>query len=157
MNERQQAAFLWQWSRRRRLGLPRLLIIGAGIGALGGLAFAVLMYVAMTANGGSFSLNEDEIGGLLLPVAQALGPTGFLFAISIPMFAGLGLFLAFTVGRRVEGTYQSLLDGGAQVPETKPPFSWKDRAPGLAVIAGFILLLVWMLVMLWWEIGRGNL
>jgi hypothetical protein len=157
MNERQRAAFLWGWSRRRRMGLGGFLLLGLGVGAVGGLVFAGAMLFAMTANGGTFRVAEEDLSGLMLWFAQTLGPTGFLFAISIPAFAGLGAVLALFAGRRIEWQYQNLLAQGAQPPQSKPQLTWKDRAPSYVVLAGLALLVIWACYMLWRDISTGVL
>ena len=116
MNEHQQAAFLRSWSRRRALGRTRIALIGAGVGALGGLAFATIMLLAMNANGGA-SLNEDAMSPWMMALAKTLGPAPFLFAISIVPFAALGAFMADRVWVMQERQYQSLLAAGARAGE----------------------------------------
>jgi hypothetical protein len=43
VNERQRDLFLYPWSRRRAPGRGRILLRGAVVGALGGIAFAMIM------------------------------------------------------------------------------------------------------------------
>ncbi|MBC7769617.1 MAG: hypothetical protein H7124_12620 [Phycisphaerales bacterium] len=157
MNERQQAMFLWDWSRKRRHGRAGIALLGAGIGAIGGLAFAAIMLYALTLDGATFSVNEDEMGGFFVLIARALGPTGFLFALSIPAFAALAAFVADRIWGVQEGVYHALLSQGARVPAAKPPTTWKDHAPRLTLLCGFGLLVIWVLYMAWWEINRGSL
>jgi ABC-type Fe3+-siderophore transport system permease subunit len=120
MNERQQAVFLWNWSRKRQHGRSRVALIGLAVGAAAGLSFAIIMFVAMTMNGAKFSVAEDELAPILLWLSRSLGPTGFLFAVSIPPFALLGAFLADRVWGFSENMYQGLLDDGASVPSADP-------------------------------------
>jgi hypothetical protein len=119
MNERQQAMFLWSWSQRRGLGRARVALIGAGVGALAGLAFAIIMLAAMTADGGA-SLNEDAMAPWMFALAKSLGPAVFLFVVSVPPFAALGAFLADRVWALQERQYQDLLAAGARVPDEPP-------------------------------------
>lgn len=157
MNERQQAHFLWDWSKKRQGGPIRFMLYAAGIGAVGGIAFASIMLWAMTLNGASFSINEDEMGGFLVLIARALGPTGFLFFLSVPAFALLGVFLSHGLWGMQEGMYQSLMQSGAVPPASKPQLHWKDNAGKWAVVGVFVLLAIWLLYMLHWEITRGAL
>jgi hypothetical protein len=156
MKEHEQAAFLWQWTERRRIGKRGALLFGLGIGALGGLLFAVLMLYAMTANGGTFEVSDD-VAPFFRWLADLLGPTGFLFVVAIPPFALLGAFLANRVWGMLDSRYVALIDAGVRIPDTKPRWSLKDRAPALAVLGGFILLALWLLGMLFWEIERSGL
>jgi hypothetical protein len=119
MNERQQAVFLWSWSRRRALGRARAALIGAGVGALAGLAFAIVMLTAMTASGGA-SLNEDAMPPWMFALGKALGPAVFLFIVSVPPFAAMGAFLADRVWALQERQYHTLLAAGARVPDERP-------------------------------------
>lgn len=157
MNEREQAAFLWQWTQRRKHGRLRVLLLGLGVGAAGGLAFALLMLWAMTYDGGSFSLNQDEMAPFFLWLGRLLGPTAFLFVVSIPPFALLGAFLADRVWGLIESRYHALLDAGARIPSEKPRFTFRERAPALVVLGLFALLALGMLFGLWWEVTRGSL
>lgn len=156
MNERQQAAFLWQWTQRRKHGALRVVSFGAAIGAAAGLLFAILMLWGMTYDGASFRLNEEEMAPFLLWLGRLLGPTAFLFVVSIPPFALLGAFLAYRVWGLVEGRYHALLDAGARVPDEPPTFSLKDRAPGLIVIAVFVLIALGLFYGLWWEVTTAG-
>lgn len=133
------------------------LLVGLAFGAIAGLAFASLMLWAMTMNGATFSLNEDEMGPFLRWLGRLLGPTGFLFAISIPAFALLGAFLANRVWGMMEGQYHAILDTGARVPDAKPKLRWKDRAPTWIVLGFFVCLCAFLLVMIWWEVSHGRL
>ncbi len=157
VNEGQHAAFLWQWSRRRSLGRRGVLLLGLGIGAAAGLLFATLMLWAMTYGGRSFSLNEDEMAPFLLWLGRLLGPTAFLFVVSIPPFALLGAFLADRVWGMVEHRYHALLAAGARVPAEKPAYPLKERMPGLIVLGLFVLLALGLLYGIWWEVTRGSL
>lgn len=148
---------MWKWTRRRRHGRLGVLLLGLAIGAAGGLAFAILMLWGMTMNGASFSLNEDEMSPLLLWLGRLLGPTGFLFAVSIPAFAGLGAILSFRAWDIIEHRYHTLLNTGARVPEERPLLTLKERMPTLIVLAIFGLLVLGALYGLWWELNRGAL
>lgn len=132
-------------------------MLGLGIGAAAGLLFAALMLWAMTYDGGSFSLNEDEMAPFLIWLGRLLGPTAFLFAISIPPFALLGAFLADRVWGVVESRYNALIEAGVRVPNEKPAYTLRERAPGLIVLGIFILLALGMIYGIWWEVTRGPL
>ena len=157
MSERQEQAFLWEWTRRRRFGRVGVLLFGLAIGAAGGLAFAILMFWGMTMNGASFRLNEDEMSPLMLWLGRLLGPTGFLFAVSIPAFAGLGAILSFRAWDMIEHRYHSLLNAGVRVPDERPLLTLKERRPTIIVLVIFGLLVLGMLYGLWWELNRGAL
>ncbi|HYD87222.1 MAG TPA: hypothetical protein VEA80_07095 [Vitreimonas sp.] len=157
MNQRQQAMFLWDWARKRRRGRLAVALVGAGIGAIGGLVFALLMLYAMTSNGGAFYVDEEEAGPILGAVARTLGPTGFLFVLSLPAFAGLGAFLAQRVWGWNDYRYHSLLEAGAIVPPEKPAMTAKERAAKWAVVGGFALGCLFLIAMLISEINRGAL
>jgi|GEM_PF-2150757 len=157
MSEREQDFFLWNWTRRRSRGLSRTLLIGAGVGAIGGLVFALLMLYGMTASGGSFYVDEEEAGPILGAIARALGPTGFLFFLSIPAFAGLGAFLSHFVWGRMERRYHFLIEHGARMPADRPVMTRKERTVKWAVIGGFALLCLFLLGMLIREINHGTL
>jgi hypothetical protein len=154
---RRDEAFLWEWTQRRRYGRLGVLMLGLAIGAIGGLVFAILMLWGMTMNGASFSLNEDEMWPFMLWLGRLLGPTGFLFAVSIPAFAGLGAILSFRVWDMVEHRYHSLLNTGARVPDERPLLTLRERIPTIIVLAIFGLLALGMLYGLWWELNRGAL
>ena len=152
MNPRQQQNFLYEWGKRREAGIGKVLLLGAGVGAAGGLLFAVLMWAASP----NLSLNEDEIAPFLLIYARGAGPVAFLFSLALPAFAGLGAFLAFTAWRRMEVQYWALIHAGARPASQKPVYTWKDRAPGLIVAGVGVLLVCGLLFGLWWELGRGG-
>lgn len=157
MNERQRDLFLWQWSRRRNRGRVGGLLLGLGIGAAGGLLFAILMYWAMTFNGRTFGLNEDEMAPFFLWLGRRLGPAVFLFVVSIPPFALLGAFLAHRAWGMLEDRYHALLNAGARTPDEKPTLTLKERAPHLVVLALIGLLVLGGFFGLWWEVTRGAL
>lgn len=157
MNERQQSIFLWDWARKRRRGFVSVLLTGAGVGAAGGLLFALLMLYGMTANGGTFGINEDATGPILGALARALGPTVFLFFVSIPAFAGVGAFIAGFVWRRMEYQYHFLLEHGARMPADKPVLTAKERNMKWAFVGGLGLVCVFLIGMVIWEISRGAL
>ena len=139
MNERQRDLFLYLWSRRRAPGRARILARGAVVGALGGVAFAMIM-----AHGGAHTpgVHADDTAGQLGSVMR-------LLVLSVPAFAGIGLAGANRVWTSQERTYQSLLAAGARVPDQKPVMTMSDRGPAIAVaivavvIAGFIAVLFW--------------
>lgn len=136
MNERQRDLFLWAWSRRRGIGRVGAGLRGAGVGALGGAVFALLMAPGSSLPGVAA---YDTAGQILSDVR--------LFALSVPAFAFLGWLGADRVWAAQEAMYQSLLRAGARVPDAKPAMSASDRWPAIAVgvaalaIAGFIAYL----------------
>jgi len=136
MNERQRDLFLWQWSRRRAPGLHAIALRGALIGALGGIAFGLLL-----APGPAPGVHAYDTLGQLL--------SGFkVYALSVPAFAAIGWSGAWRVFRSQEAMYQSLLATGARVPAQEPVLQMRDRGPAIAVgiavavIAGFVLFVV---------------
>jgi hypothetical protein len=137
VNERQRDLFLYLWSRRRSPGRARILARGAVVGALGGVAFAMIM-----AHGGAHTPGADDTAGQLRSVVR-------LLVLSVPAFAGIGLADANRVWTSQERMYQSLLAAGARVPDRKPVMTMRDRGPAIAVaivavvIAGFIAALFW--------------
>jgi hypothetical protein len=98
---------------------------GGAIGALGGVAFTLLM--------------GPPAGDFLRMLSMA-----------IPAFGLIGLVGADRVFVAQERMYQSMLEAGAQVPAQKPEMRMADRGPAIAVaiaaaiIAGFILVLIIM-------------
>lgn len=149
--QQRERNFLYEWGKRREGGLGKVLLLGAGIGALGGLFFAMLFWAASP----NLSLNEEELAPFLLLYARAVGP--FLFSLALPAFAGLGAFLAFTAWRTMEARYHALIDSGARPATEKPVYTLKDRAGGLIVIGVAILVLIGLLYGVWWEFNRGSL
>lgn len=154
MNPRRQAIFLWEWSRRRALGRGKVVLLGAGIGALGGIGFGALLLAATA--GSELRLNEDEIAPFVLPFARALGPAGFLFALAAPAFAFLGALGADRLWAMQEFQYRAFIEAGARVPETAPEITWADRAPKWIVVAVALLVVAGLLFGLWWEMQRGT-
>ncbi len=153
MKPSDEGNFLFEWSRKRAGGLKKVLLLGVGIGAAGGLVFAILMAAATP----GISLNEEEMAPFVLLIARALGPLPFLFLVSIGAFAGLGAFLSLTVWRQMEGRYHALLNAGYQPPAQKPVFTLKQRLPGLIVVGVLLLVCIWLVGMVIWEINRGAL
>jgi hypothetical protein len=153
VNAKHEANFLYEWGKRRQGGWRKAMMLGAAIGAASGLLFAVLMLAASP----ELSLNEDEFPPFLLLLARAMGPAPFLFLISLVSFAGLGVFLAFSVWRMMEGRYHSLIASGVRPANVKPVYTLKDRAGGLIVVGVAVLVSIWLIGMLWWEINRGAL
>ena len=136
MNERQRDLFLYLWSRRRTPGQAAIGLRGAGIGALGGLVFALVL---------AGGLDFRGKGGGLVAILPVIERGGALLALSIGAFALLGFVLANRVFAAQEAMYQSMIAAGARVPEQKPVMQAGDRWPAIAVavaaviIAGFIL------------------
>jgi len=148
---------MWEWSQRRTQSRARILWRGAIIGVLGGMLFAALMLYGMTRGGATFGVSQDATGPVLGAIANALGPTGFLFFVSVPAFAGLGAWLAGRVWVMMERRYQLLLQAGERVPLEAPFISAKDRAVKWTIIGGFALLCLSLFAMLIWEINHGAL
>jgi len=158
MNQRQRDLFLWIWSRRRTRGRLNIALIGAGIGALGGLGFTLLFFWLPTLAGQSIgTLDTSEMAPFLAAIADRLGPQGFVALAATLAFGGMGLFMADRVYSLNERQYQALLDAGASIPATKPMLTVADRAPMFAVLAVFAAIAIFLIVMLVWELQRGNL
>lgn len=157
MTSREESIFLYGWARRRREGQRVTLVRGLLIGAIGGLLFAGLMLFAMTQGGASFSINEDAAGPMLSGIAHALGPTLFLFVISIGAFAGLGVFVSIAIWRRMEWRYHALLEAGRHVPPDEPVLTAAEKRTKWIILGGFGLLCVVLIGFVLWEIQRGAL
>ena len=146
MNDRQRDLFLYQWSRRRAPGGARIALRGAVIGALGGLAFAIVLLQDGAQPPG---VHAYDTAGQIRSALTLLG-------LSVPAFAGIGWVGARRVWTANEAMYQAILASGARVPDRKPVLTLADRGPMLAVaitalgIAGFIAYLIW-------AAGTGNL
>ncbi len=136
MNERQRDLFLYVWSKRRGVGQGAVALRGFGVGALGGLVFALMLSGGQTL---------EYRGGAFSGLVSVIGSSGLLLLLSIVGFGLLGLFLANRVFASQEAQYQSILATGAVVPTQKPAMQGADRWPmiavgiAVAVIAGFIL------------------
>jgi len=134
----QRDLFLYQWSRKRAPGRTRIMMRGALIGGVGGLAFALFM-----ANG------AHEPGVAAYNTAGQIGTFLKLIGLSVPAFAGIGLAGARRTYNLQEAMYQSMLDAGARVPDQKPVLKMNERGPMIAVIvtvvviAGLIGTLIW--------------
>lgn len=139
MNERQRDLFLYLWHERRKPGLAAISLRGLIIGALGGLAFAILMMSQIGGDRGSYT-GISVIIPLLANAAK-------LLVLSVPAFGFIGWMGARRVFLSQEAMYQSMLAQGAQVPAQKPSMQAGDRGPAVAVaiavavIAGFIITL----------------
>ena len=142
MNERQRDLFLWLWSRRRKIGRAGVGLRGAGVGALGGLAFALLLSSAGASVPG---VHAYDTAGQILSAARLLG-------LSIPAFAFLGWLTADRVWMAQESQYQALLDAGARVPGRKPQMQPGDRGPAIVVgvVAAVIAVLILSLFVAYW-------
>ena len=125
MNERQRDLFLYEWSKRRGLGQIGAGLRGAAIGALGGVAFALILM------GGSTSV-------------------GAVLVLSVPAFALIGFVLANRAFASQEAMYQSIVATGAEPPAEKPTMQGADCWPAIAVgvavaiIVGFIIVVATM-------------
>lgn len=139
MNERQRDLFLYVWSQRRKRGQAAVSLMGAGIGAAGGVLFTVLLLSAGGVDRGSYT----GLAAIIPVLAQ--GAT--MLAMAVPAFAFIGFVGANRVYASQEAMYQSLLATGAQIPSEKPVMQPGDRGPALAVaiavgvIATFIIVL----------------
>jgi hypothetical protein len=130
VNERQRDLFLYQWSRRRRPGRARRLMTSAGVGGLGGVVFAWVLYDAGARTPGVHAYDTaGQIGSLVQ-----------LLLLAVPVFAGIGLVTADRVWRSHEGMYQRLLASGAQVPDRKPDLTIGDRGPAIAVAIAVVVI-----------------
>ena len=144
MNERQRDLFLYVWSQRRQRGQMNASLMGAGLGALGGLVFALAL-------GSQISVDRGAYTGLsaLIPMIEQ---GGRLLLLSVPAFAGIGFVGANRVYASQEAMYQSILATGARVPEQKPVMQPGDRGPAIAVAiaAGVIAVFIIVLFAMYW-------
>lgn len=137
MNERQRDLFLWLWSERRKPGQTAIALRGAAIGALGGVAFALILQSTMSA----------PVGGGIAALLPLLSRAGMLLGLAVPAFAFIGYVGANRVWAAQETMYQAMLAAGARVPDKKPIMQAADRWPAVAVgvavalIAGCIIAL----------------
>ena len=140
MNERQRDLFLYIWSQRRKPGQAQIALRGAIIGALGGLAFALILFGDVTsgARGAYTGLS------VIIPIIER---GGLLLLLSVGAFGLIGFTLANRVFASHEAMYQSMLASGASVPDQKPQMQPGDRGPAVAVaiaaaaVAAFIVAL----------------
>ena len=149
MNERQRDLFLWVWSQRRAPGAIHISLRGAAIGALGGVAFSIIMLSSM----GAPAANGYTGLSAIIP---ALERGWLMLTMAIPAFAGIGFLGANRVFALNERMYQSLLQSGARVPEQKPVMQGGDRWPAIMVGATFVLIAGFILY-LYWAYSTGNL
>ena len=137
MTDGQRDLFLYQWSRKRAPGRTRIVMRGALIGGLGGLAFALFMAPGAHAPGAA-----DNTAGRIETFLKLIG-------LSVPAFAGIGLAGARRTYNLQEAMYQSMLHAGARVPDQKPVLKLNERGPMIAVVvtvvvmAGLIGALIW--------------
>lgn len=142
MNERQRDLFLYLWSERRKPGQAQIALRGAIIGAIGGFAFAAILFsdIGAGARGSYTGLSA------IIPIIER---GGLLLVLSIGAFGFIGFMLANRVFAAQEAMYQSMLATGAQIPAQKPVMQGADRWPAIAVgvavavIVGFIAF-VWL-------------
>lgn len=118
MTPNQRDMFMWTWSRSRKRGRLGMILLGAGIGAAGGLLFALIL-----GSGIDFGATPGEIASNGLR----------LYGLSIPAFAGIGAFGIDRVYRSQESMYQHFIAQGATPPETKPTLTTAERGPMIAV------------------------
>lgn len=123
MNVRQRDLFLWQWSKRRELGYTTVALRGGGIGAIGGLFFALIL-------GSNIGGETPHDSAWLL---QMLGLWAKLLMLSVPSFACIGYLGATRVFRSHERMFQNLLAQGVHIPAQAPSLSLGDRGPAIAV------------------------
>lgn len=135
MNERRRDLFLWLWSQRRKRGLAAVRWRGAAIGALGGVAFALLMMTKVDTGG------RTGLAGLIAVIERA----GIVLALAVAMFGVIGYMLAIRVFSAHEAMYQRLLASGARVPEQKPAMTPGDRGPAIAVFAVATVIALFLL------------
>jgi len=144
MNERQRDLFLWQWSRRRRPGRTAVALRGAMIGALGGVAFTLIMLCGTGVDRGSYTGIS-----VILPWIQR---AGLLLVMSVPAFGAMGLAVAHRVFRSQEAMYQGLLAAGFEVPDAKPVMQTTDRWP--AILVGVtVILIAAFIIFVWVKLG----
>lgn len=139
MNERQRDLFLYVWSRRRQRGQMNVSLMGAGIGALGGLVFAIALGSQISVDRGSYT----GFSAIIPMIEQG----GRLLLLSVPAFAGIGFVGANRVYASQERMYQSLLATGARVPERKPEMQVGDRGPAIAVAIAAALIATFIIVL----------
>lgn len=138
MTPAQRDMFLYKWSKSRAKGRLGFAWRGLVIGALGGLAFALIL-------GGGF-----DFSGAPDRVMDTLGKAGLLLVLSVGGFAWLGLLMVDRIYRGQEHQYQVLLSQGAVPPAAPPVMTHKDRTPLYFVIATAVILagfIVTLLVM----------
>lgn len=133
MNERQRDLFLWQWSKRRTPGAATVALRGAGIGALGGVLFGLML----SPGPGSDVHAYDTLGQLTSGLS--------VYLLSIPTFALLGWSGARRVFRAQEAMYQRLLAQGARVPDQEPVMKASDRGPAIAVGITVVVIVAFIL------------
>ena len=139
MNERQRDLFLYVWSQRRQRGQARVSLMGLGLGALGGLVFAIMLGSDMSFDRGSYT----GLSAIIPMIEQG----GRLFLLSIGAFGALGYVGANRVYASQEAMYQSILATGARVPEQKPVMQPGDRGPAIAVAIAFGVIAVFIIVL----------
>jgi hypothetical protein len=144
MNERQRDLFLYVWSQRRKRGQAAVSLMGAGIGAAGGVLFTVLLLSAGGVDRGSYT----GLAAIIPFLAQ--GAT--MLAMAVPAFAFIGFVGANRVYASQEAMYQSILATGAQIPSEKPVMQPGDRGPALvvAIAVGVIAIFIIVLFAMYW-------
>jgi hypothetical protein len=144
MNERQRDLFLYVWSQRRKRGQAAVSLMGAGIGAAGGVLFTIMLLGAGGVDRGSYT----GLSAVIPFLAQGAAMLG----MAVPAFAFIGFVGANRVYASQEAMYQSLLATGAQVPAQKPVMQASDRGPAIAVAVAFgvIALFIIVLFVMYW-------
>jgi hypothetical protein len=147
MTDRQRDLFLYQWSRRRAPGGARIALRGALIGALGGVAFAMILL-------GDGAARPPDVPAY--DYAGQIKAALTLFGMSIPAFAAIGWAGAWRVWRSNEMMYQAILQSGARVPDRKPELALSERGPMIAVIVTAVVI-AGLIAWLWWAANTGRL
>lgn len=144
MNERQRDLFLWLWAQRRKPGQHAIALRGAAIGALGGVAFALIL-----ASGGAIDRGSYTGLSVIIPIIER---GGALLVLSVGAFGLLGFILANRVFAAQEAMFQNMLAAGARVPDSKPQMQPSDRGPAIAVAiaaAAIAVFVIALFVMYW--------
>lgn len=144
MSPAQRDTFMWEWGKRRARGRLHFLLLAAGIGALGGVLFVVLMF-GLSGGNLRFTGIEEAPRYTIAGQLQSLISAIIMLGMAVPAFAGLGALTAYRVWNGQEVQYQRLLEQGAAPPAQKPaPLQGMDRAPQIAVFVavGVIALFI---------------
>lgn len=118
--------------------------MGAGIGALGGIVFAIIL-------GGETGFDRGGYTGASA-IIPMIAQSGRLIMLSAAAFALIGFVLANRVFASQEAMYQSILATGVRAPEQKPHMRGADRWPAIAVgiAAAVIAIFIIVLFAIYW-------